>query len=163
MNKELELSRALSKRVRDEISNKLDIKELDLNSAIDTTINILENLKRDLPYSAEKRLWNEFNQSVSELHKIKGEIKAYYYAKQISSIMEGGNEMRKFELINNIEPAQVMAEVGSTCVEIEDSPFLSFIRTVDETKKDFISVVFNDESGYSYDQIIHISQLKEIE
>ena len=86
MNK-LELSRALSKKVIDEISNKLNIKELDLNSAIDTTINILEN-KRDLPYSAEKRLWNEFNQSVSELHKIKGEINAYYYAKQISSIMK---------------------------------------------------------------------------
>ena len=66
----------------------MNIKELDLNSAIDTTINILENLKQDLPYSAEKRLWNEFNQSVSELHKIKGEINAYYYAKQISSIMK---------------------------------------------------------------------------
>ena len=88
MNKELELSRALSKKVIDEISNKLNIKELDLNSAIDKTINILENLKRDLPYSAEKRLWNEFNQSVSELHKIKGEINAYYYAKQLSDIMK---------------------------------------------------------------------------
>ena len=88
MNKELELSRALSKKVIDEISDKLNTKELDLNSAIDKTINILENLKRDLPYSAEKRLWNEFNQSVSELHKIKGEINAYYYAKQISNIMK---------------------------------------------------------------------------
>jgi formylmethanofuran dehydrogenase subunit B len=88
MNKELELSRALSKKVIDEISNKLNIKELDLNSAIDKTINILENLKRDLPYSAEKRLWNEFNQSVSELHKIKGEINAYYFAKQVSDIMK---------------------------------------------------------------------------
>jgi len=88
MNKELELSRALSKKVIDEISNKLNIKELDLNSAIDKTINILENLKRDLPYSAEKRLWNEFNQSVSELHKIKGEINAYYFSKQVSDIMK---------------------------------------------------------------------------
>ena len=70
---QLELSKSLSKRVIDEISNKLDIKELDLNSAIDKTINILENLKRDLPYSAEKRLWNEFNQSVSEIHKIRKE------------------------------------------------------------------------------------------
>ena len=71
--------------------------------------------------------------------------------------------MRKFELINNTEPIKLMAKIGSTCVEIEDSPFLSFIRSVDKTKKDFISVVFNDESGYSYDQIVHISQLKEIE
>jgi len=71
--------------------------------------------------------------------------------------------MRKFELINNTEPAEVMAEIGSTCVETEDSTFLSYIRSVDETKKDFLSVVFNDESGYSYDQIVHISQLKEIE
>ncbi|MFA5634134.1 MAG: hypothetical protein WC973_03205 [Candidatus Dojkabacteria bacterium] len=30
-------------------------------------------------------------------------------------------------------------------------------------KKDFLSVVFTDESGFSYDQIVHISQLKEIE
>ena len=88
MSKELELSRALSKKVIDEISNKLNIKELDLDSSIDKTINILENLKLDLPYSVKKRLWNEFNQSVSELHKIKGEINAYYYAKQISSIMK---------------------------------------------------------------------------
>ena len=160
---QLELSKSLSKRVRDEISNKLNIKELDLNSAIDTTINILENLKRDLPYSAEKRLWNEFNQSVSELHKIKGEIKAYYYAKQLSDIMKGGTKMRKFELINNTEPAQVMAEIGSTCVEIEDGAFVSFLNSLDIIKNDFISVLFTDESGFEYDQIIHISQLKEIE
>ena len=71
--------------------------------------------------------------------------------------------MRKFELINNTEPAEVMAEIGSTCVEIEDSTFLSYIRSVDETKKDFLSVLFTDESGFEYDQIVHISQLKEIE
>ena len=92
MNKELELelelSRALSKKVIDEISDRLNIKEIDLDSMIDTTINILENLKRDLPYSAEKRLWNEFNQSVSEIHKIRGEIDAYYFAKQVSNIMK---------------------------------------------------------------------------
>ncbi|MDD4068815.1 MAG: hypothetical protein PHF05_00010 [Candidatus Izemoplasmatales bacterium] len=88
MRKELELSKALSKKVIDEISDKLNIKELDLDSTIDKTINILENLKRDLPYSAEKRLWNEFNQSVSELHKIKGEINTYYFAKQVSDIMK---------------------------------------------------------------------------
>lgn len=92
MSKELELSRALSKKVIDEISDRLNIKELDLDSTIDKIINILENLKQDLPYSAEKRLWNEFNQSVSEFHKIKGEINAYYYAKQISSIMKVGKE-----------------------------------------------------------------------
>ena len=85
----------MSKKVIDEISDKLNIKELDLDSTIDTTINILENLKRDLPYSAEKRLWNEFNQSVSELHKIKGEINAYYYAKQISSIMKVDKKQRR--------------------------------------------------------------------
>ena len=71
--------------------------------------------------------------------------------------------MRKFELINNIEPSQVMAEVGSTCVEIEDSTILSYLKSIDETKDDSISVVFTDESGFSYDQIVHISQLKEIE
>lgn len=86
MSKELELSKALSKKVRDEISDKLKVKELDLDSVIDNTINLLENLKRDLPYSTEKRLWSEFNQSVSELHKIRGEINAYYYAKQVSDI-----------------------------------------------------------------------------
>ena len=46
-------------------------------------------------------------------------------------------------MINNTEPAQVMAEIGSTCVEIEDSAFLSFIRTVDETKKDFYISCFS--------------------
>ncbi len=71
--------------------------------------------------------------------------------------------MRKFELINNTEPAQVMADVGSTCVEIEDTPFVSFMRSVDKTKKDFLSVVFTDEDGYNYEQIVHLSQLKEIE
>ena len=70
--------------------------------------------------------------------------------------------MRKFELINNTEPAEAIAEIGSTCVETEGSTFLSYIRSVDETKDDFISVVFTDESGFSYDQIVHISQLKEI-
>jgi formylmethanofuran dehydrogenase subunit B len=89
MSKELELSKALSKKVRDEISEKLKVKELDLDNAIDNTINLLENLKRDLPYSTEKRLWSEFNQSVSELHKIRGEINAYYFAKQVSNIMKG--------------------------------------------------------------------------
>ena len=79
----------MSQKLIDEISDKLKIKELDLDSTIDKTINILENLKRDLPYSAErKRLWNEFNQSVSEIHKIRGEINAYYFAKQVSDIMK---------------------------------------------------------------------------
>lgn len=51
--------------------------------------------------------------------------------------------MRKFELINNTEPAEVMAEIDSTCVETEDSTFLSFIRNVDETKKRFFISCFH--------------------
>lgn len=71
--------------------------------------------------------------------------------------------MRKFELINNTEPAKVAANVGSTCVETEDTPFVSLINSIDKTKKHFLSVVFTDESGFDYEQIVHISQLKEIE
>lgn len=82
---------------------------------------------------------------------------------EIEKLIKEGNKMRKFELINNTEPVKLMAEVGSTCVEIEDSPFLSFIKDFDETKNDFLSVLFTDESGYDYDQMVHISQLKEIE
>ncbi len=89
MSNELELLKALSSGVRDEISHKLNIKECDLNSAIDNIINLLENLKHNLPCSTKKMLWEDFSKSVSELYFIKGEIDAYCYTKRLSSIMEG--------------------------------------------------------------------------
>jgi hypothetical protein len=106
-----EILGALVQAVQEDFADKLEAQETALIHDINGLIRILTELKRkDIPFSTTHRLWQEFSLKVNDTFECKGKIDAYYYAKQLSSVLkkDSGSE------VNSGECVQINIAVGDS-------------------------------------------------
>ena len=74
------------KLFKQELSKQIDKDKEVLNHSIDLLIKQLEGMKKDLPYSADRRVWNNFAISIATLYRTKGKLDGLYTALSISTV-----------------------------------------------------------------------------